>query len=192
MKKIIVFIVIVIVLGLAGFVYYRYFGGGRTQSFVSSDNNTINTSTTPMTITSTAFAEGQPIPKKYSCDGDGVNPPLEFKDVPAQAKTLALVVEDPDAPTGTWTHWLVWNIDSRATTIAENSVPAGAVQGQTSSGQNNYGGPCPPSGTHRYFFRLYALDSKLIIPSFSDAVVFRQAIDGRTIREAELMGSYSR
>ena len=188
----IIFIVVIIVLGLAAFVYYRYFGGGRTQSFVSSQNNAINASTTPMTITSPAFAEGQVIPKKYSCDGDGVNPPLEINNVPAQAKSLALVVEDPDAPTGTWTHWLVWNIDPRATSIAENSVPSGAIQGKGSSGQNVFGAPCPPSGTHRYYFRAYALDGKLTIPSFSDVAAFRQAIDARIIQEADLMGTYVR
>ncbi|MDE2311673.1 MAG: YbhB/YbcL family Raf kinase inhibitor-like protein [Patescibacteria group bacterium] len=145
-----------------------------------------------MTITSPAFADGQPIPKKYTCDGDGVNPPLAFSGVPKEAGSLALVIDDPDAPSGTWTHWTLWNIDPATLLIAENSVPSGAVQGQTSSGQNAYGGPCPPSGTHHYYFKLYALDSKLTIPSFADSRALAQALNGHVMSQAQLVGTYSR
>ena len=93
---------------------------------------------------------------------------------------------------GTWTHWLMWNIPANVSEIAENSVPGGAVQGKASSGQNNYGGPCPPSGTHRYYFRLYALDGKLTIPSYSDAKALTDAINGHVIGQAQLMGTYSK
>lgn len=145
-----------------------------------------------MKITSQAFLDNQNIPVKYTCDGDSINPPLEFTDVPKTAKSLALIMEDPDAPNGTWFHWLVWNISPDVSHIAENSVPAGAVQGQGSSGQNVYGGPCPPSGTHHYIFTLYALDTKLTIPSYSTADKLQQAMQGHIISQAQLTGLYSR
>lgn len=145
-----------------------------------------------MQITSPVFENNQNIPSKYTCDGDGVNPPLEFKDVPKEAVSLALIVDDPDAPAGTWVHWTLWNIDPTTTTIIENSVPPKAISGQTSSGQNIYGGPCPPSGTHRYFFKLYALDSKLSLSSFSLKEDLEKSMQGHVIKQAELVGLYSR
>src|SRR3989338_10824520 len=114
-----------------------------------------------MNITSSAFKEGESMPAIYTCEGRNINPPLRFGNVPSTAVSLALIVDDPDAPMGTWVHWTMWNIDPAITEIGENSVPAGAVQGLTSSNKNAYGGPCPPSGTHRYFFKLYALDTLL-------------------------------
>lgn len=145
-----------------------------------------------MQITSSAFLDQQAIPSKYTCDGDGVNPPLEFKNIPPLAKTLALIVDDPDAPAGTWTHWTLWNMASSTPGVAENSVPQGAVQGKTSSGQNSYGGPCPPSGTHRYFFKLFALDEKLHLPSYSTVDKLVEAIQGHILDQAQLVGLYSR
>lgn len=146
----------------------------------------------PMQIFSPAFLNNQNIPGKYTCDGEGVNPPLEFKDVPSDAKSLVLIVDDPDASSGTWVHWTLWNIDPATTLIAENSLPPKVIAGQTSSGQNLYGGPCPPSGTHRYFFKLYALDSKLSISSFSLKEDLEKAMQGHIISQAELVGLYSR
>ena len=149
-----------------------------------------------MQITSPAFINNQNIPSKYTCDGDGVNPPLEFKDVPKEAVSLALIVDDPDAPipppAGGWVHWTLWNMDPATTAITENSVPPKAIAGQTSSGQNVYGGPCPPSGTHRYFFKLYALDSKLSLSSFSLKEDLEKSMQGHVIMQAELVGLYSR
>lgn len=146
-----------------------------------------------MQILSAAFLNGQTIPAKYTCDGDNTNPPLTFGEVPDQTQSLALIVDDPDAPNGTWTHWTLWNITATTTAIAENSVPPDAVQGQTSFGSQKYGGPCPPSGQqHRYFFKLYALDAKLSIPSYSDVNALTQAIQGHILQEAELMGMYGR
>ncbi len=146
----------------------------------------------PMEITSSVFENNQNIPAKYTCDGDGINPPLEFKDVSKEAVSLALIVDDPDASAGTWVHWTLWNIDPTTTGIIENSVPPKAIAGQTSSGQNVYGGPCPPSGTHRYFFKLYALDSKLSLSSFSLKEDLEKAMQGHIIKQAELVGLYSR
>ena len=192
MKKtaavIVSFIIIAI---LIGFVFARFFGS-KTRVYTSQNPGQSSLKATSMTISSPAFALGQAIPKKYSCEGDGVNPPLVIKDVPAGAGSLALIMDDPDAPMGTWTHWVMWNIPANVMQIAENSVPSGAVQGQASSGQNNYGGPCPPSGTHRYYFRLYALPGKLNISSFSDVEVLRKALSGSTVAEAEYMGTYTK
>ncbi len=171
----------------------------------------VNTQT--MTITSLQFSDNQNIPAKYTCDGDNISPPLQFSDVPAEAKSLVLIVDDPDAPVGTWTHWVMWNIAEDIHQLAENSAPVGAMQGKTSSGQNVYGGPCPPSvdssmatttatttqeeagpppGTHRYFFKLYALDSKLSIPSYSQKQDLEKAMEGHIIEKAELVGLYTR
>jgi Raf kinase inhibitor-like YbhB/YbcL family protein len=149
-----------------------------------------------MKIFSPAFTNGGPIPKKYTCDGDpkngGINPPLEISYVPEQAQSLVLILEDPDAPGGTWIHWVLWNFSPGVTSIPENSVPQGAVLGKTSSGNNFYEGPCPPSGTHHYYFRLYALPTILNLSSFADTSAVHKEIDGITIAEAEWMGTYSK
>lgn len=109
-------------------------------------------------LTSTEFENNEKIPKKYTCKGQDVNPPLEIEDIPEGTESLVLIVDDPDAPMGTWTHWVLYNIDPK-NKIEENSNPG--LQGFNDFDKKNYGGPCPPSGTHRYFFRLYALDKKI-------------------------------
>jgi hypothetical protein len=190
MKKLIFAIIVIIILGLAAFIVYKY-SGKHTATFVSQNQNKSNT-TTPMTISSPAFADNQAIPKQYTCDGEGINPPLQFSNVPSEAKSLALLVEDPDAPAGTWIHWLMWNISPAVNQIAQNSVPEGAVQGQGSSGQNVYGAPCPPGGTHHYIFTVYALRDKLNLPSYSTAENFQAAMQGHIIDQAQLVGVYGR
>src|SRR4051812_30795928 len=112
-------------------------------------------------ITSNGFASGGSIPNKYTCDGQNIHPPLHIRDVPKAAKSLAMIVDDPDAPGQIWVHWILWNIDPKTSEIAENSVPGSAIQGTNDFGEPKYGGPCPPSGTHRYFFKVYALDTSL-------------------------------
>ncbi len=155
----------------------------------ATSTNQIDTS---MKILSPAFENQQNIPVKYTCDGNNINPPLEISGVPDNAKSLVLIVDDPDAPNGTWIHWTIWNINPQTELIAENSVPAGAVQGKTSAGSNNFGGPCPPSGTHRYFFKLFALDSAIDLPASVDVQDLQAAIRGHIIESAELIGLYSR
>ena len=145
-----------------------------------------------MQISSSAFRHNQNIPAKYTCDGENISPPLEFKDAPGKASTLALIVDDPDASGGDWVHWLVWNITPAVSSIPENSAPEGAIQGTTDFGNQKYGGPCPPSGTHRYFFKLYALDAKLTLPSYSTKADLLKAMEGHIITQAELIGLYSR
>src|SRR5204863_1390648 len=114
-----------------------------------------------MKITSSAFSEGGMIPDKYAKQGQNVNPPLRIEGAPAETKSLLLIVDDPDAPVGLFTHWLVWNIDPKTTDIAEHSVPRGAVQGTNDFSGAHYDGPQPPSGTHRYYSRFFALDETL-------------------------------
>lgn len=144
-----------------------------------------------MKITSSAFENNGNILSKYTCDGEGVNPPLSFSEIPATAQSLVLIVDDPDAPSGTFVHWTVWNIDPKTTGIAENSIPAGATQGMTSYGKEGYGVPCPPTGVHRYFFKLYALDTKLYLPAVR-ADSLEKAMIGHTLAQAEIIGLYSR
>jgi Raf kinase inhibitor-like YbhB/YbcL family protein len=145
-----------------------------------------------MKITSSAFPEGGNIPQKFSCDGSDVNPPLHFDGAPAGVKSLALVVEDPDAPSGLFTHWLVWNFDAKTTNIPENNVPHQAGEGTNDFGKTGYGGPCPPSGTHRYYFKIFALDQPLDLKPGAKRKEVDAAIRGHVIGQGELMGRYSR
>jgi hypothetical protein len=145
-----------------------------------------------MKISSTAFGHNDQIPKKYTCDGSDINPPLKFEGVPANARSLALIVDDPDAPAGTWVHWVVWNIDPKTSEIKENSVPKGAMQGMNDFRKHDYGGPCPPSGTHRYFFKLYALDTTLNIGAGARKTALESSMKGHILAEAQLIGLYER
>lgn len=145
-----------------------------------------------MKISSPDFKQGGSIPARYTCDGENVNPSVSISGVPAGAKSLVLIVDDPDAPHGTWTHWLLWNISPGTDEIATGSAPGGAVQGVNDFSKNTYGGPCPPSGTHRYFFKLYALDKILDIPESSKRKALDHALQGHVIAETEYMGTYSR
>lgn len=145
-----------------------------------------------MKIESPVFDHKKEIPSKYTCDGEDINPPLTFKNIPQNTKSLTLIVDDPDAPKGIWTHWLLWNINSETKEIRENVLPHGAIQGKQSWGKAGYGGPCPPSGTHRYSFKLYALDTKLDLPPEADKAQLERAMEGHILANAELIGLYSR
>jgi len=145
-----------------------------------------------MKITSTTFLQGEPIPTTYTCDGENINPPLHFSDVPNEAVTLALIVDDPDAPGNTWVHWVVWNIAPDTRAIGEGEAPGRCTEGTTSFGRLGYGGPCPHSGTHRYFFKLYALDTELALPAGHTKEDIEAAMAGHVIEQAELMGTYAR
>lgn len=145
-----------------------------------------------MTLTSPAFADGAAIPSKYTCDGADSSPPLAIAGIPAGTRSLALIVDDPDAPVGTWVHWVVWGIPPETREIAENRLPAGAHQGRNDWKRNSYGGPCPPSGTHRYFFKLYALDIPLAIGADSTKKELERAMAGHVLVHVELKGTYRR
>jgi Raf kinase inhibitor-like YbhB/YbcL family protein len=145
-----------------------------------------------MKITSSAFQEDGTIPEKFSKNGQNVSPELWIDGVPAEAKSLALIVDDPDAPAGLFTHWLVWNIGPKMTQIAEGTAPSGAVQGKSDFGEIGYGGPQPPSGTHRYYFRVFALDRMLDLKPGAKRREVDVAMKGRVIAQGQLMGRYSK
>jgi len=148
-------------------------------------------------VTSTAFQAGERIPVKYTCDGDDVSPPLSWSSIPAGTKSLALICDDPDAPMGTWVHWVIYNLPATATGLPENVPPHpilkdGARQGMSDFKRIGYGGPCPPSGTHRYSFRVYAIDSKLELePGVAKADILK-GMEGHLLAEGSLMGRYGR
>jgi len=144
-----------------------------------------------MKISSSAFADGKSIPSKYTCDGADTSPPLSIEGVPPGAKSLALIMDDPDAPGGTFDHWIVWNIDPKTTAIAEGQSPKG-IAGRNGFGKDGYGGPCPPSGEHRYYFKLYALDMTLNLPPSSKKADLEKAMKGHTLADGQMMGRYRR
>jgi Raf kinase inhibitor-like YbhB/YbcL family protein len=143
-------------------------------------------------LTSPAFDDGVNIPRKYTCDGEDVNPPLRIEGVPAGTKSIVLIVDDPDAPLGMWVHWVVWNIPPETKELPENTVPAGAVEGLNDFQKHSYGGPCPLSGKHKYYFKLYALDIKLNLDPNSLKKDVRNAMEGHVLAQAKLMGTYGR
>jgi Raf kinase inhibitor-like YbhB/YbcL family protein len=144
-----------------------------------------------MKITSSAFHEGANIPSKFTCDGSDTSPPLQIAGVPSGAKTLVLIVDDPDAPSGLFTHWLVWNIPPQTGSIAEGSAPQG-VQGANDFGKSGYRGPCPPPGTHRYSFKIFALDHELELRSGAKRSQVDAAMKGHVIAQGELVGRYAK
>ncbi|RLE00677.1 MAG: YbhB/YbcL family Raf kinase inhibitor-like protein [Candidatus Aminicenantes bacterium] len=150
-----------------------------------------------LVLKSAAFSEGGWIPEKYTCDGDNVSPPLEWSGLPAGTASLALICDDPDAPMGTWVHWVVFNIPPETDGLPENVPPErelkqGGLQGINDFRKIGYGGPCPPGGTHRYFFKLYALDCRLDLPAGITKAQLMAAMEGHILDQAVLMGRYSR
>ena len=150
-----------------------------------------------MKLTSPAFSEGALIPAQYTCAGDDFSPPLAWSDLPAGAKSLALIADDPDAPVGTWVHWVAFNLPVTAGGLPEGikdakQLPGGGTQGTNSWRRIGYGGPCPPSGTHRYFFKLYALDTTLSLGNSATAKDLQAAMKGHILAEAQLMGRFKR
>ena len=145
-----------------------------------------------MKILSPVFKNNELIPAKYTCDGEDINPPLTITELPEGTKSLALIVDDPDAPMGIWDHWIVWNINPSISLIKENSLPEGSVLGKNSFGKLSYGGPCPPLGTHRYFFKLYALDKELDLTEGATKKELEQAMSEHVLDSAELIGLYKR
>lgn len=145
-----------------------------------------------MIISSPVFADKGQIPSRYTCDGEDVNPPLHLENIPEGAKSLVLIIEDPDAPSGLWIHWLVWNIDPHQKEISENSTPKEAMTGRNSFGRTGYGGPCPPSGTHRYVFRLFALNTVLALAGGATKNHLEEAMKPHIMADARLTGLYGR
>jgi Raf kinase inhibitor-like YbhB/YbcL family protein len=149
-------------------------------------------------LTSSAFQSGANIPPKFTCDDRNISPELSWKGAPAGTKSFALVMHDPDAPvSGGYTHWVAYNIPAAGDHIAEDApkqdrLPGGGIQGKNDSGTYGYTGPCPPSGTHRYYFRLYALDSELDAGASASKAALEQAMKGHVLAQGELLGKYTR
>ena len=175
-------------------------GGGDTTSAPSESRRTTATGATTgsdadaasFTLTSAAFDDGQPIPELYTCDGEDVSPPLAWSGAPEGTVQLALVVDDPDAPGGTFTHWVVWGIDPAGGGAAEGEVPDGAIKGKNDFGKTAYGGPCPPSGTHHYRFELLALSADPQLGAGASVTDLRAAVDETVLGGAVLTGTYER
>lgn len=143
-----------------------------------------------MSLTSSSFAEGEAIPLQFSCDGDDISPELIWSGIPAGAASLVLIMDDPDAPVGTWDHWLLFNMAPDLEGLPQGGTAG--TDGNNSWNRIGYGGPCPPSGTHRYFFKLYALDTTLDLPAGTAKGALETAMDGHILGQVELMGTYTR
>ncbi|HUV65588.1 MAG TPA: YbhB/YbcL family Raf kinase inhibitor-like protein [Sedimentisphaerales bacterium] len=148
-------------------------------------------------LTSSAFKEGGMIPAKYTCDDEDVSPPLQWGEVPEGTKSIALICDDPDAPMGTWVHWVLFNLPGATTSLAEKvptdkTLANGARQGTNDFHKIGYGGPCPPGGTHRYFFKIYALDTQLDLQAGANKQQLLKAMQGHILAEGQLMGRYKR
>lgn len=168
----------IVILFLSGCSYFKQ------QSLIIKKIN--------MNLTSTAFTNNSILPSQYACDGAGFNPPLQISEVPTNAQSLVLIMDDPDAPAGTYVHWLVWNIDPQTKEILSDSLPNGAISGTNSAGRTDYVPPCPPSGSHRYIFKLYALDTKIDLTPNAGKDNLEQSMQGHVLDSVELIGLYSR
>ena len=150
-----------------------------------------------LVISSTAFADGQSIPRQYSCMGPGISPPLSWSEAPAATQSMALVLDDPDAPAGTFVHWVIYNIPASSAGLPE-ALPAdeqladGTLQGTNSARRTGYSPPCPPSGTHHYFFKLYAVDTMLTLGAGAGKQELLKAMQGHIVAQGELMGTFTR
>ncbi|MBN2188133.1 MAG: YbhB/YbcL family Raf kinase inhibitor-like protein [Chitinispirillaceae bacterium] len=150
-----------------------------------------------ITIESAAFGQMQPIPPQYTCDGADVSPPLAWSNVPPAAKSMVLIVDDPDAPAGTWVHWVVYDLPATIDSLPENmpktdTLPTGGKQGRTDFNRVGWNGPCPPGGTHRYFFKIYALDTILNLPAGKTRAEIEKAMKGHLLAKGDLVGTYTR
>ncbi len=170
--------IIILIIGIFIGIYIK----GKVNKSKDIDNN--------MKLTSSDFENNEKIPVKFTGDGEDINPNLIISDVPENVKSFVLIIDDPDAPVGVWVHWLVWNIPANVREIKENSVPERGVQGKNSWDKNNYRGPNPPSGTHRYFFKIYALDCILDLDEDTGVDKLERAMENHILNKAELVGLY--
>ncbi len=198
MKK---FVIIIIIIGIviAFWILLAFFSTDSSSAPVPNNPITINNPITSpsMIITSPSFNDGENIPAKFTCSGDppagDINPELQIQNVPSEASSLALIMDDPDAPSGVFTHWTAWNIDPKTKVIKEESVPPGSIEGRTDFNRTGYGGPCPPPGKpHHYRFKLYALDATLNLKSGATVNMLAAEINKHLIAKAELVGLYQR
>ena len=197
MSKVITVLIILAIILIAVCILFLF---PKTETDTSGDHNNYKTSNTNMTITSPSFNDNDYIPAKFTCDGStsltaggGINPELDISGVPTAAKSLALVMHDPDAPmAGGFTHWLIWNVDPKTPVIKEGNLPVGSIEGKNSSGATSYVGPCPPSGVHHYHFTIYALSDIIDLRSGSDKKSLESEINKYLLARADLVGLYQR
>jgi hypothetical protein len=163
----------------------------------SAGNTSTGAKPMAITITSSAFQQGKAIPAQFTCDGADISPPISWQGVPQATRSIVLISDDPDAPVGTWVHWVCYDIPPTVDSLAQNmpkadTLSCGGKQGMTDFRRIGYGGPCPPSGTHRYFFKVYALDILLNLPAGKTKKEIETAMKGHILGQGELMGVYSR
>ncbi len=174
-----------------------FFSSATPTSTTTPTSTPTPTRAMALQLTSSAFSHSESIPARYTCEGEDLSPPLAWSGAPAGTQSFALIMDDPDAPGGTFVHWVVYNLPANVTSLPEGirsdaSLPQGAVHGQNSWGRRDYGGPCPPSGTHRYFFTLYALDRQLSLAPGATKEALLQAMEGHILAQAQLMGTYQK
>lgn len=204
-RSVSIIIILAVTVLILAIVFYPRIGKVpvRNSEPLVATSSLINKSTsTTMILTSSSFMPGESIPKKFTCDGGDFNPELLIQNVPEGTESMALIVDDPDvSPAGAlakegakpFTHWTVWGIDPKTSLIKEESIPPYSEEGETGFERTGYGGPCPPPGkSHRYFFHLYALDTKLSLASGANRIELEQAMSGHVLETAELMGTYQR
>lgn len=189
MKKIVIFFALALLLVGLVVIVSLWPSSPKKENQI---NLKLNLRQSNMKILSQAFNPETEIPSKYTCDGENISPPLKLENIPQDAKELVLVVDDPDAPMGTWIHWVVFNLKPIDQEILEGKLPPQAKQGLNSFGYTRYGGPCPPSGRHRYFFKLFALDEALNLPDGSPFEKIKKFIETHTLAYAEFFAYYSR
>jgi Raf kinase inhibitor-like YbhB/YbcL family protein len=182
-------IVVLVIMSMSLFCYGK--DGEQTDSKAAGGKKM------EIKITSSAFAEGGLIPPKYTCDGADTSPPLRWDSVPEGTKSIALISDDPDAPVGTWVHWVIFGLPAEIKELEESippdeTLPNGAKQGTSDFGRIGYGGPCPPSGTHRYFFKIYALDTELDLAAGARKKQLLKAMEGHILGQGQLIGKYKR
>ena len=187
---------------IAGVGVNRYFGTLLVWGLLTAGAGVADAATASgkgtMQLTSTAFSEGESIPSKYTCDGENISPPLSWTGVPAGTKSLALIVDDPDAPAGIWVHWVLYDLAATTTELPQGLpksqyIPGGAKQGLNDFKHLGYGGPCPPAGkAHRYYLKLYALDRVLELKPGATKKEVERAIEKHTLAHGQLMGAYKR
>ena len=191
MKKVVLFVIVFMAI-ISALIFWYYGSQNKNQKVENVKEPNILNQNTTMNLSSTVFFDNGNLPAKYSCDGEKVSPPLVVSGVPEKAVSLVLIVDDPDAPRGIYTHWTVWNIKPDTKEIEENSVPDGATQGKTSANRPGYAAACPPSGIHRYTFKIYALDKMLGLSSSADVDDLTAAMDNHILDQARLIGKYGR
>lgn len=181
-------VVIIVVVGATVIAGFYAFSKRSVEAPVIRETQTMSN----LSITSPIFKDNENIPAKYTCDGEDESPPLEIAGVPEGAKSLVLIMDDPDATGGrTWDHWVIFNLQPTTVNIQQGEEPMG-VSGKNSWGKTGYGGPCPGSGTHRYFFKLYALDTVLNLPAGSERKDVEKAMEGHVLDKTEIIGLYKR